>query len=187
MCPCLLPKNQNHHLWWRNACFVSYFTVRIPNFLQAVTSPKTLTMPTSQAGHQRHHTTTGVYMPQTFQPKLASFNRSAILMSQIWAAAYKIVGGDTTLRRPARDQRRPRFLTGWTKLSGLESTPMRKAREKLRVARVERHMPRTRREKDFVSWKCCIVGLVTRVRRREIAKGKIAEMTENAAKVGESN
>jgi hypothetical protein len=108
-------------------------------------------------------------------------------MSQIWAAAYKTVGGDTTLRRPARDQRRPRFLTGWTKLSGLESTPMRKAREKLRVARVERHMPRTRREKDFVSWKCCIVGLVTRVRRREIAKGKIAEMTENAAKVGESN
>lgn len=129
--------------------------VRPPaGFFQAATSPKTLTMPTSQAGHHRHQTTTGVYIPQTFHPKLASFNRSAMLICQSWAAAYTTVGGATMLSNPAKDQRRAGFLTGWTKLNGLDSTPTRKAREKLSVARVERHIPRTSKEKDFVSWKC---------------------------------
>jgi hypothetical protein len=126
-------------------------------------------------------------MPQTFHPKLASFNKSAMLISQICAAAYNIVGGATMLSSPARDHRRAGFFTGWTKLSGLESTPMRKAREKLRVAKVERHMPKTSKENDFVSWKCWMVGLVTSVRRREMAKGRIAETTEKPANAGESN
>jgi hypothetical protein len=144
-------------------------------------------MPTSHAGHHKHQTTTGVYMPQTFHPKLASFNKSAILIFQTWAAAYNTVGGATTLSTPARDHRRAGFLTGWTKVSGLESTPIRKAREKLRVARVDRHIPRTSREKDFVSWKCCNVGLVTSVRSLEIARGRMAEITEKTANAGESN
>jgi hypothetical protein len=97
------------------------------------------------------------------------------------------VDGATTLSRPARDHRRTGFLRGWTKLSGLARRPTRKAREKLRVARVERHMPRTSREKDLVIWKCCWVGLEKIERRREMTKGRTAETTEKMAKAGESS
>ena len=41
-----------------------------------------------------------------------------------------------------------------TKLSGAQSRPIMKEREKLRVARVERERPSRRREKDFIRWYC---------------------------------
>lgn len=45
------------------------------------------------------------------------------------------------------------------KVRGLVRRFIMKVREKFKVVRVERVMFRKRREKDFVSWKCCVVGL----------------------------
>jgi len=42
---------------------------------------------------------------------------------------------------------------------GLARSPTSMAREKFRVAKEERNMPRRRREKDLVSWYCWVVGL----------------------------
>jgi hypothetical protein len=42
--------------------------------------------------------------------------------------------------------------------NGVENNPTKKAREKLRVAREARNIPRRSREKDLMSWYCCSVG-----------------------------
>lgn len=48
------------------------------------------------------------------------------------------------------------------KLNGIQRRPIIKAREKLSVARVDRKIPRRRRENDLMSRYCCGVGEWTR-------------------------
>jgi hypothetical protein len=48
-------------------------------------------------------------------------------------------------------------------------------------------MPSTRREKDFVSWKCWVVGLEKVASSWEMTKGSAAETTVKMPKVGESD
>jgi hypothetical protein len=43
-------------------------------------------------------------------------------------------------------------------VSGAERRPTRNAREKFRVARAERYIPNSRREKAFISVYCWFVG-----------------------------
>jgi hypothetical protein len=69
-------------------------------------------------------------------------------------------------------------------MSGEERRPMKKAREKLRVAREERKMPRRRSEKDLRSWYCCGVRCmnVSVIAERRI--GRAAFAAANRPKVG---
>ena len=54
---------------------------------------------------------------------------------------------------------------------GVARRPTRKAREKLRVAREERKSPSKRRENDFMSKYCWVVGAKKCVRVRERMNG----------------
>ena len=64
---------------------------------------------------------------------------------------------------------------GPRKERGAERRPTRKAREKLRVASVERNMPRRSREKDLMSKLCCAVGGVKweRVEARMVGRRRL--------------
>ena len=63
--------------------------------------------------------------------------------------------------------------------------PIRKAREKLRVASVERNIPSRSREKDFTSRVCCAVGGVKweRVEARPVGRRRL-EMAKRSMFVG---
>lgn len=108
-----------------------------------------MTIPTTQAGHQMHQITTAVYIPHTFQPKLAPKSTSAREIRHSWAAEYMTTGGATALSNPAREYLMTGLALGWTKVKGLVSSPTRKAREKLSVASVAKDIPSKSKEKDF--------------------------------------
>ena len=99
-------------------------------------------------------------MPHTSQPNAASCKTSPMVMLEYVAAAYKTVGGATRFSRPEATNRTGAFSGhGCVNDRGVASRPTRKAREKLSVASVDRNMPRRRREKDLISWYCCVDGL----------------------------
>ena len=134
----------------------------------------TKTAPTNQAGHQMHHTTTCVHRPDTRHPNAAWASTSLAPTPARWHPALKTTGGDRACKT--------KFTSKFLKLQfvlvegrgllllvvssrsvgeavpkkerGKERMPMRKPREKLRVERVARNMPRRRREKHLMSWRC---------------------------------
>lgn len=115
------------------------------------TGLRAFVVPISQAGHHTHHITTGVYIPHTFQPKLAALSTSDMLTPLVHAADEITTGGEVSINRIARNHLVTRLLVGWMKVRGLARSPTRKASEKLSVLRVARDTPRINSEKDFVS------------------------------------
>lgn len=116
-------------------------------------------MPRIHAGHQTHQTTIDVYMPQTLNPKLASFNTSAIEMLNACAEEYTTVGGAMQVKMLARKHLVNMFLLVCTNVNGVARMPTINASEKLSVASVARDIPRTSNENDLISWNCCTVAL----------------------------
>lgn len=57
-----------------------------------------------------------------------------------------------------------------------------RASEKLSVASEERNMPRSSREKDVMSWYCCVVGLYVLVRMADRMCGRAVFSTRKTAK-----
>lgn len=76
------------------------------------------------------------------------------------------------------------FGKGLTNDNGAERRPMIIAREKLRVAREERNMPRSRREKDLMRLYCWRVGRWNVVRRLERVGGRIVLIRRKSPKRG---
>ena len=107
--------------------------------------------PMSQAGHHTHHITTGVYIPHTFQPKLAAFNTSDMVRPLVHVAVEITTGGEVKINSAAKIKLIGRLLVGWMKVRGPARSPTRKASEKLSVLSVARDTPRINSEKDFVS------------------------------------
>lgn len=125
------------------------------------------TAPTNQAGHQMHHTTTCVHKPETLHPNAASSSISPTSTPHQLQPAKATTGGDSkcskTLVRNFLDFISPLDEEAYAakdgegsamggvprKESGVEKRPTRRAREKLRVERVARNMPRRRREMHF--------------------------------------
>jgi hypothetical protein len=143
-------------------------------------------LPTSQAGHQTHQTTTGVYIPHTSQPNAASFNTSPKLSPQKDDQAKMMVVGATSSSSILLVHRMAAFLGhGWAKVSGLARRPTKKAKEKLSVARDERNMPSSRRENDLVSWYSCCDALYF-VRKWEKTCGRAKFRAEKTTKAGAS-
>lgn len=68
--------------------------------------------PISQAGHHTHHMTTGVYIPHTFQPKLAAFNTSDMVRPLAHAAVEMTFGGETKINSAAKMHLEARLLVG---------------------------------------------------------------------------
>ena len=90
-------------------------------------------------------------MPITSHPKAASLKKSpTALMSPFFSTAVtiaRIAGG--LMNATGTDQATCR--AGQMNDSGLDSNPMMRAREKFSVARDERNMPSSKREKDVMS------------------------------------
>lgn len=125
------------------------------------------TVPTNQAGHQMHHTTTCVHKPETVHPNAASSNISLTSTPHQLQPAKATTGGDSkcskTLAKTFLDfiLLPPEGAYGAKvgeesamcgvprKDRGVEKRPTRRASEKLRVERVARNMPRRRREMHF--------------------------------------
>lgn len=140
--------------------------------------------PIIHAGHQTHHTTTCVHIPQTSHPN---------------AACVRIVSTDTPVyqqppRRTTGGERRFRStspikasayrigalmegLTRLTKLRGVQSKPIMNESEKFRVARVERKRPRRRREKDFIRRYCWGLGVNPWVSKTARSSGRTKSTT----------
>ena len=119
-------------------------------------------MPATQAGHQTHHTTTHVYMPHTVHPKAASRSTSPIPTPAHTAPAKITTGGENATSRAAdagfKYGEHVALVLGRTKESGEESRPTAKERLKFRVARVERNIPRSNNDKEWMSVYCWSVG-----------------------------
>lgn len=141
--------------------------------------PAMTTTPISQAGHQTHHTTIPVRMPQTLHPKAASLKTVTTGISQYQLPARTTVPGVSRLSRSPESKAAGWEDIGRTKLKGAERRPIIKAREKLRVARDERNMPNSRREKDVSNVYCWAVGLKLRIRILEATKGRITLTAQN--------
>lgn len=126
------------------------------------------TAPTNQAGHQMHQTATCVHKPETVHPNAASSNISPTSTPHQLQPAKATTGGDKkcskTLARTLLDfvslpdeeeaygikDGEGSAMGGVPrKDSGVENRPTRRAREKLRVERVARNMPRRSREMHF--------------------------------------
>lgn len=126
------------------------------------------TAPTNQAGHQTHHTTTCVHKPETVHPNAASNNISPTSTPHQLQPAKATTGGDSKCSRmfartfldfidPPNEDAAYGVKVGDgsamggvpRKDNGVEKRPTRRAREKLRVERVARNMPRRRREMHF--------------------------------------
>jgi hypothetical protein len=117
--------------------------------------PSTVIAPISQAGHHTHHITTGVYILQTFHPNAAPSRTSAALSSAIAAAEYSTAVGAIRFRNPEHNHFKILVCgNGRIKLNGLVIRPMRNAKEKFKVAREAKNMPRRSSEKDLMSWYC---------------------------------
>jgi hypothetical protein len=88
---------------------------------------------------------------------------------------------------PTRTLRIGRLGTGWIQVNGEERRPTRKAREKFRVAREERNIPRRSREKDLMRRYCWAVGLKRLVKRMERMGGRtllsMAKLTKTAGNI----
>lgn len=67
-------------------------------------------------------------------------------------------------------------------MRGADTSPTRKAREKFKVAREERNIPRRRSEKDLIRVYCCAVGAKYDVSVNEANRGKMVEMKANIKK-----
>lgn len=131
----------------------------------------TTTLPTNHAGHQTHQTTTCDHNPLTLHPNAASANISPTSTPQALHATNITTGGLSSCSNTLHDNliatlRRGAFLwslpvferdgKGWPRKDrGVQSRPIRNAREKLRVARVARNMPRRRREKQWERRRWC--------------------------------
>ena len=80
-----------------------------------------------------------------------------------------------------------RLGRGLIHVRGEERRPTRKAREKFRVAREERNMPRRRSEKDFMRRYCWDVRLKWVVRKMERMGGRMlltmAKMTKTLGSI----
>lgn len=126
------------------------------------------TAPINQAGHQMHHTTTCVHKPETVHPNAASNNISPTSTPHQLQPAKATTGGDSTCSKtlartfldfvnPPNEEAAYGTKDGDgsamggvpRKDSGVEKRPTRRAREKLRVERVARNIPRRRREMHF--------------------------------------
>lgn len=59
--------------------------------------------PINQAGHHAHHTTIGVYIPHTFQPKLAAFSTLDMATPLVHAVDEITTGGEVSISNNARD------------------------------------------------------------------------------------
>jgi len=68
--------------------------------------------PISQAGHQTHHIIIGVYIPHTFQPKLAAFSTSDIATLPVHAADEITTGGEVSINNIATDHLMVGLLVG---------------------------------------------------------------------------
>jgi hypothetical protein len=159
------------------------------------------TPPTTQAGHQTHHTTTCVHRPCTLHPNAASTNTLPTSTPQNLHIASTTTGGDSNCNSPLSTTFRILLLgadpgvevveKGWpTKERGEARRPMRKAREKLSVASVARNMPRRRREKHCRRRRCWGVGgdwrerrVARRVGRARLARAKVERMEGRACDV----
>jgi hypothetical protein len=95
--------------------------------------------------------TIGVYIPHTFQPKLAAFRTSVTVMPLIHAVVDITIGGEVNNSNTAEMPLVAKLLVGRMKVRGLAKSPTRKAREKLSVLRVARDTPKINSEKDLVS------------------------------------
>jgi hypothetical protein len=95
--------------------------------------------------------TIGVYMPHTFQPKLAAFKTSIRVTPLVHAVVDITIGGEVNINNTAKMPLVATLLVGRLKVRGLARSPTRKAREKLSVLRVARDTPRINSEKDLVS------------------------------------
>lgn len=67
-------------------------------------------------------------------------------------------------------------------MRGVDASPTRKAREKFKVAREERNIPRRRSEKDLMRVYCWAVGVKYDVSVNEANRGKTVEMKANIKK-----
>ena len=125
----------------------------------------TNTTETSQAGHHTHQTTTCVHRPHTVHPKAASISTVSTLTPDNWHTAKNTTGGDKQCSTTFDDSLFQTGKDGWIlsspsakgtprKEKGKESSPMKKAREKFRVARVARNMPKSKREKHLIKRHC---------------------------------
>jgi len=115
------------------------------------------TAPTIQAGHQTHQTITCVHNPLTLHPNAACISTISTPIPQYQQTAVKTTGGENVCNITLLITLIPilnTVLSGMLNLrcsaGGKARRPIRKAREKLRVARVARNMPRRRREKHFI-------------------------------------
>lgn len=115
-------------------------------------------------------------MPQTFHPNAASISTSPTPTPQNQQHPKSTAGGDSKCNKALLGSQYAMFRfalascaelgdgSGPRKERGAERMPTRKAREKLRVASVERNMPSRSREKDFIRRVSCAVGGVKRAR-----------------------
>lgn len=108
-------------------------------------------IPISQAGHHIHQMTIGVYIPHTFQPKLAAFRTSVKVTPLVHVVVNITIGGEVNINNTAKMPLVATLLVGRIKVRGLAKSPTRKAREKLSVLRVARDTPSINSEKDLVS------------------------------------
>jgi hypothetical protein len=115
--------------------------------------------PLNHAGHQTHHTTTGVHIPHTSHPKAASASTVSTGTPVYQHAANITAGGERRFitARPSA------VVTCNTvgdavicldirpmKLRGAQRRPIMKDSEKFNVARADRNRPSRRREKDLI-------------------------------------
>jgi hypothetical protein len=91
-------------------------------------------------------------MPQTCHPNAVSCNTLPTPTPHAVAAEYSTAVGAIRFNPPATAHLTASLSKGCVKDSGEDKRPTRKAREKLRVAREDRNMPKSRREKDLMSW-----------------------------------
>lgn len=68
---------------------------------------------------------------------------------------------------------------GRIKLNGAERRPIIRASEKFSVAREERNIPRSKREKEVSRVYCCEVGRKLRIKNSETMKGRKVFMMQN--------
>lgn len=156
--------------------------------------PSTTTEPTNQAGHHTPQTTTLVYIPHTRHPKAASRSTSPRLLTLPWppcqfADPIQIVStavGATRFSTVVQIQRMTVCLGQGLAMndSGHERRPTMSEREKLSVARDERNMPSSKREKHCIRVYCWAVGQNLVVRRLERRCGRAMLAMVRTAKTG---
>jgi hypothetical protein len=106
-------------------------------------------------------------------------------MTNTAVGAITVSSNDSAALR--RRLRREEEVVGYIYVKGAAKRPTMNASEKLRVARDERNSPSRRREKDFMSWYCWVVGAKKCVIVFETRNGRalfaIANTTKTAVSI----